>query len=141
MERTLEDENTITQCEAAREWNASPITFGLSFYLVAVLSLTQGPVVQWSSAVMADRNEAPREGDVSVLALCQEVLALQLLLHRSMSPELMLRGQPVQRLVVCALFRFKMIHPFQCLNQTKYRVTVITSVLHMYFHLTEIKQQ
>lgn len=97
MERTLEDENTITQREAARERNASPITFGLSFYLVAVLSLTQGPVVQWSPAVMVDRNEAPREGDVSVLALCQEVLVLQLLLHRSMSPKLMLRGQPVQR--------------------------------------------
>lgn len=109
MERTLEDEHTITQCGAAREWNASPITFGLSFYLVAVLSLTQGSVVQWSSAVMVDRNKAPREGDVSVLALCQEVLVLQLLLHRSMSPKLMLRGQPVQRLAVCALLRCKMI--------------------------------
>lgn len=68
------------------------ITLCLSCYLVAVLSLTQLSVAQWSSAVMADRSEAPREGDVSAPALCQELLVLHLLFHLSMNPELMLRG-------------------------------------------------
>lgn len=44
---------------------------------------------------MGDRSEGPREGNVPVPALCQELLVLQLLLHRSMSPELMLRGYSV----------------------------------------------
>lgn len=60
--------------------------------LEAVLSLTQLSVAQWSTAVMVDRSEAPREGDASTPALCQELLVLHLLYHINGNPELMLRG-------------------------------------------------
>lgn len=43
---------------------------------------------------MADRNEASREGDVSALTLCEQLLILDLLLHLTGNPELMLRGCP-----------------------------------------------
>lgn len=61
--------------------------------LVAVLSLTQLAVAQRSPAVMADRGEPPRKGDVPALALCQQLLILHLLVHFSVNPELMLRGR------------------------------------------------
>lgn len=71
-------------------------TLCLSWYLEAILSLTQLSIAQWSFAVMADRSEAPREGDVSAPALCQELLVLHLLIHINGNPELMLRGRPAQ---------------------------------------------
>lgn len=58
--------------------------------LEPVLSLTQLSVAQRCSTVMADRSEATREGDVSALALRQQLLVLHLLLHVNGNPELML---------------------------------------------------
>ncbi len=90
MERTLED--TWSQLKHIHTHMVWETVSRIACYLVAVLSLTQLSIAQWSSAVMADRSEAPREGDVSAPALCQELLVLHLLFHLSMNPELMLRG-------------------------------------------------
>lgn len=68
----------------------------VSWYLEAVLSLAQLPPANRGSAVMADRSEAPREGDVSAPALCLQLLVLPLLVHINGNPELMLRDRPAQ---------------------------------------------
>ena len=102
VKRTLKDTHTHTHTPAHTVWqteglrHASSVALCLSCYLDAVLSLTQASIAQWSSAVMADRNESSREGNVSALALCQELLVLHLHISLSMKPELMLRGRPAQ---------------------------------------------
>lgn len=68
----------------------------VSWYLEAVLSLAQLSPAKRGSAVMADRSEAPGEGDVSAPALCLQLLVLPLLVHINGNPELMLRGRPAQ---------------------------------------------